>query len=299
MTSAQFDVWSRRSVDGFVAQQVTAGLLPEPEARSSAVQQLEDLLTEGPRTPTHHLWQVVGDDEVVGSLWLRVRSLPAGVEAYVFDIEIDSRLRGRGLGRAAMVAAEAAASDLGAGVIRLNVFAHNTAALRLYESLGYTATAVSLIKRLTGEGPTVGAGSLVALRDMAAQEYVGWRPYLLRRFGPDELAWLLPRGRLSPGHLLWAAYAEGQPVGIVWLQVRRRSDGEHAFGYHVEVAEHLRGRGYGRAVLAAAERACRSRGVRSVRLDLSSGSSGSDLGYRWFFEQAGFAVTALSMGKPL
>lgn len=299
MTSAQFDVWSRRSVDGFVAQQVTAGLLPEPEARAAAVEQLEELLPEGPSTPTHHLRRVVADDQVVGSLWLRVRSLPAEVEAYVFDIEIDSRLRGRGLGRAAMLAAEGAARDLGAGVIRLNVFAHNTAALRLYESLGYTATAVSLIKRLTGDGLTVGAGPLVALRDMTAQEYVDWRPYLLRRFGPDELAWLLPRGRQSPGHLLWAAYAEGQPVGFVWLHLRRRSDGDHAFGYHVEVAEGLRGRGYGRALLAAAERECRTRGVRSVRLDLSSGSSKPDVGYRSFYEQAGFAVTALSMVKPL
>lgn len=285
-------------MEGFVAQQITAGLLPEPEARASAVQQLADLLPGDVKTPTHHLWQVEADDEVVGALWLRVRSLPAEVEAYVFDVEIDSRLRGRGLGRATMLAAEAAARDLGAGVIRLNVFAHNTAAVRLYESLGYTASAVSLTKWLTGETSTGTAGSLVALREMTAQEYLAWRPHLLRRFGSDELAWLLPRGRLSPGHLLWTADADGQQVGFVWLHERRRSDGDHAFGYQLEVAEHLRGRGYGRAVLAEAERECRRRGVRSVRLVLSSpGSSG--LGARSFYEQAGFEVTALSMGKPL
>jgi ribosomal protein S18 acetylase RimI-like enzyme len=295
MTSAQFDVWSRRSTDGFVAQQVTAGLQPEPEARAFADQQLEELLPEGAATPTHHLWQVVARSDVVGALWLRVRSLPAEVEAYVFDVEIDARARGRGLGRATMLAAEETARDLGADVIRLNVFAHNTAAVRLYESLGYAATAVSLTKWLSGDSSVLTAGSPLALRDMAADEYVAWRPHLLSRFRPDELAWLLPRGRLSPGHLLWTAYADGNPVGFVWLHVRLLSDGQHAFGYHLEVAEHLRGQGYGRAVLAEAESRCRTMGLRSVRLTLSS----PDLGVRLFYEKAGFEVTALSMAKRL
>jgi ribosomal protein S18 acetylase RimI-like enzyme len=296
MTSAQFDVWSRRSADGFVAQQVAAGLQPEPEARAFAEQQLEDLLPEGAATPTHHLWQVVAQNDVVGALWLRVRALPAEVEGYVFDIEIEARARGRGFGRATMLAAEVAARDLGADVIRLNVFADNTAAVRLYESLGYTATAVSLTKWLTGDPSGVTAGSFLALRDMAGDEYVAWRPHLLSRFGAEELAWLLPHGRLSPGHLLWTAHADGESVGFVWLHVRLRSDGQHAFGYHLEVAEHLRCQGYGRAVLAAAESRCRTLGVRSVRLTLSSPS---DLATRLFYVKAGFEVTALSMAKGL
>src|SRR3954447_21095502 len=188
MPSAQFDVWSRRSIEGFVAQQGAAGLLPEPEARASAERQLEELLPDGPTTRTHHLWQVVVGDEVVGALWLRVRPLRCEVEAYVFDVEIESRLRGRGLGRAPMLAAETAGRDLEADVIRLNVFAHNTAAVRLYESLGYTATDVTLTKRLTNDSSTVTGASLVAVRDMTAEEYVAWRPRLLSRFTPDELA---------------------------------------------------------------------------------------------------------------
>jgi len=296
MPSAQFDVWSRRSIEGFVAQQVAAGLLPEPEARASAERQLEELLPDGPTTRTHHLWQVVVGDEVVGALWLRVRPLRGEVEAYVFDVEIESRLRGRGLGRATMLAAETAARDLKADVIRLNVFAHNTAAVRLYESLGYTATDVTLTKRLTNDSSTVTGASLVAVRDMTAEEYVAWRPRLLSRFTPDELAWLLPNGRLSTGHLLWTAHADGQPVGFAWLHVRQRSDGQHAFGYHFEVVEHLRRHGYGHALLVEAERRCRAMGVRSVRL---TASSPSDLSAQGFYEKAGFEVTALSMAKPL
>jgi len=296
MPSAQFVVWSRRSIEGFVAQQVAAGLQPEPEARASAERQLEELLPDGPTTRTHHLWQVVAGDEVVGALWLRVRPLRGEVEAYVFDVEIESRLRGRGFGRATMLAAETAARDLDADVIRLNVFAHNTAAVRLYESLGFTATDVTLTKRLTNDSSTVTGASLVAVRDMTAEEYVAWRPHLLSRFTPDELAWLLPNGRLSTGHLLWTAHAEGQSVGFAWLHVRQRSDGQHAFGYHFEVVEHLRRHGYGRALLVEAERRCGAMGLRSVRLTLSSPS---DLSAQGFYEKAGFEVTALSMAKRL
>jgi ribosomal protein S18 acetylase RimI-like enzyme len=294
MTTAQFDEWSRRSVDGFAAQQVAAGLHALPEARALADGHFAALLPDGLATPTHHLWQVLVGDEVVGSLWLRVRPGLGEVEGYVFDVEVEPRARGRGLGRATMLAAETSARELGADVMRLNVFAHNIAAVGLYERLGYTASAVYLTKRLTDPLPDPVSGPQVALEDITAEEYLAWRPRLLERFAPDELAWLLPRGRLSDGHVLRTAHADGQSVGFVWLHVRERPDGNHAFGYHLEVPAHLRARGYGRAVLAEAERECRTSGVRSVRVSLSSRS---DLATRSFYEEAGFELTALSMTK--
>ncbi len=70
---------------------------------------------------------------------LRLR--PNGTSAWVFDIRVDDAQRGKGLGRALMEAMHAAARDLGATSVGLNVFGHNTAAVRLYESLGYRVTA--------------------------------------------------------------------------------------------------------------------------------------------------------------
>jgi ribosomal protein S18 acetylase RimI-like enzyme len=296
MTAAQFDAWSERSVDGFAAQQVAAGLRARTEARARAESEFAALLPAGLTTPRHHLWQVLAADEVVGWLWLRVQAAPGEVEAYVFDVEIEPRARGRGLGRATMLAAETAARRLGADVIRLNVFAHNHAALRLYDGLQYSTTAATLTKQLLVDPPSAASAPRVTLRTVDAQAYLAWRPRLLQRFSPDELAWLLPHGRLSPGHLLQTAHADGRTVGLVWLHVRERPDGDHAFGYHLEVPEELRSRGYGRAVLAEAERGCRDRGVRSVRLSLSSPS---DLATRPLFERAGFEITARSMAKRL
>ena len=153
MTWDDFDPWSEHSVRGFAAQQVAAGLHSEAEAMAYAREQLARLLPSGLATPLHSLWTVReaapgdADDAVVGWLWLRVRPLGSEVEAFLFDVEVVEHARGRGLGRATMLAAEEAARDLGADVVRLNVFGHNTAARGLYESLGYVATSTTVTAR--------------------------------------------------------------------------------------------------------------------------------------------------------
>lgn len=149
LPSDDFPAWADRSRRGFVDQQVAAGVLPRPDAERYATEQLAALLPDGPVTPGHHLWSVVHDGDPVAHVWLHVRpSGPAGLEAYLVDIEVLPHARGRGLGRATMLAVEDAARSLGARRIRLNVFGHNAVARRLYDDLGYRVTATLLVKRL-------------------------------------------------------------------------------------------------------------------------------------------------------
>ena len=141
MTWDDFDTWSGRSRQGFAAQLVASGLLPVPEAEAYAARQFADLLPAGLVTPLHLFWTVRGPGrELLGHLWMRVRPLADEVEAYVFDVEVLPDARGRGLGRATMLAAEAEARARGATVMRLNVFGHNTVAMALYDSLGYVVS---------------------------------------------------------------------------------------------------------------------------------------------------------------
>ena len=65
---------------------------------------------------------------------------------FVYDVEIDERHRGRGLGRAAMLKAEEQAHARGIGRMELNVFGGNDVARGLYRSLGYVERAVSMGK---------------------------------------------------------------------------------------------------------------------------------------------------------
>jgi GNAT superfamily N-acetyltransferase len=64
---------------------------------------------------------------------------------HVFD---SAEHRGEGLGRAAMALAEEAVKGFGGSSIGLNVFRYNTAALHLYESVGYETRSQRMFKAL-------------------------------------------------------------------------------------------------------------------------------------------------------
>ena len=81
----------------------------------------------------------------------------------------------------------------------------------------------------------------------------------------------------------------------MWLGLRDRSDGLHAFAHRLEVREDLRRRGYGRAAAAAALRTCREMGVRTLGLSLA----GADAPARGLCEELGFSLTAQTMVLPL
>ena len=70
---------------------------------------------------------------------------------WLYEIELDEVVRGRGLGREAMLAFEARARELGAEKLTLNVFGGNEVARSLYRSLGYVEESVQMGKRLDGE----------------------------------------------------------------------------------------------------------------------------------------------------
>ena len=85
------------------------------------------------------------DGIVVGVLW--IGPFTEGSDAWwVWDVEIDEQHRGAGHGRGAMQLAEEEAARHGAATLGLNVFGYNTAARRLYASLGYETTAVQMRK---------------------------------------------------------------------------------------------------------------------------------------------------------
>ena len=94
------------------------------------------------------MYDVLDGEVVVGSLWIGPQSIGTTTAWWVWDIAIDERFRGRGLGRAAMLLAEEAVRENGGTVLGLNVFGFNTAARRLYESLGYDTASLRMQKVL-------------------------------------------------------------------------------------------------------------------------------------------------------
>lgn len=147
MSDAEYAVFLPMAVVRYAASNVSAGnwAAEEAEKRSEAVH--GQLLPGGLATRGAHLYVVrdAATEQEVGMLWIALRDKGAkATEAYVYSIEVYEGSRGRGYGRATMLAGADRARKLGASTYGLHVFAHNAVARRLYDSLGFQATGIMM-----------------------------------------------------------------------------------------------------------------------------------------------------------
>lgn len=148
MTEQEYTAWAATSVDTYTQEWVERGV-PEEQARRKSETDHATNLPDGLATPGMYFHVLVHDGAVLGYVWVARRDVPDGDDlGYVFDVEVREEYRGRGYGRALMHLAEEITLDAGLGLLGLHVFADNTPALRLYESLGYEVTQYNLAKAL-------------------------------------------------------------------------------------------------------------------------------------------------------
>lgn len=151
MTEAEYDTFEAATVPDFARQKVTSGEWTEEEALQLSRADHERLLPEGRKSPNQHLFTVRDADsgEAVAMLWLALRMKAGRIEGYIYNIEVREGQRGRGYGRATMLAAIEEARELGAETVGLHVFGHNAPARALYQSLGFAETNVSMSLELS------------------------------------------------------------------------------------------------------------------------------------------------------
>ncbi|GHE63584.1 GNAT family N-acetyltransferase [Streptomyces spiralis] len=143
LTEAEYGPWLEHGKAGYAQSWIDRGV-PADEAWAKSESDHARLLPQGPATPGMLLSVLEHEGTPVGTLWLSV----GDDKAYVYDVEADERFRGRGHGRSLMLLAEAQAVAAGKRVLGLNVFAGNTPAERLYDSLGYRPVLYALYKEL-------------------------------------------------------------------------------------------------------------------------------------------------------
>jgi ribosomal protein S18 acetylase RimI-like enzyme len=139
--------WLARSLASYIEERVGAGEDWDTASRL-ATSQSERHFPKGRPAPGQHVYLVVDDETPVGTLWIGESGGGAPGEWWVWTVEVDETLRGRGFGRATMLLAEQEARLHGATRLGLNVFGPNRVARRLYESLGYEVTALQMNKSL-------------------------------------------------------------------------------------------------------------------------------------------------------
>jgi len=150
MTQEEYDAYRATSETEYAQQIAESGQVDLEAAVQRSAVEYAQLLPDGLASPGMHLWTAEAGDtsDAVGLGWIELRRRTSGVSAWIYDIHVDASRRGEGLGRALMEALHGAARELGATSIMLNVFGQNTAAIALYDSLGYAVTAQQMKRDL-------------------------------------------------------------------------------------------------------------------------------------------------------
>lgn len=136
-------------------------------------------------------------------------------------------------------------------------------------------------------------------RERAISEYAAeniragnWNPEEAEQQAARETDELLPHGVETAGMVLLVGETAGGVVGLVWLGPAP-PDRSGWWIYDIEVVPAQRGRGYGRALLEAAEREAQLRGAESIGLNVFGGNDPA----RGLYESSGYEVAATHMRK--
>ena len=150
MTEADFRAYLDFAVEDLAQQHVRAGNWHASEATPRAAALLQQMLLDGRASEGHHLYSVVDEESgaKVGLIWLMVRYPGPHASLFVCDFWIFEPYRRRGFGTQTLLAVEEKAAGLGIDRIGLHVFAHNHAALALYQRAGYETTGLFMAKNL-------------------------------------------------------------------------------------------------------------------------------------------------------
>ncbi len=105
----------------------------------------------------------------------------------------------------------------------------------------------------------------------------------------------LPNGLATPTmHLVVGEDIEGARVGILWIGPNPDGAGP-AWIYTIEVEEHRRAEGWGRALMGEAERLARADGHAEIGLNVF----GANLVARGLYESLGYIPASIQMRKSL
>jgi len=100
------------------------------------------------KTKGHFLFTVLDKEQssILGNVWVNVDEKKK--RAFLYDIDLYERFRGKGYGRASLELLEEMLRGKGIESLELHVFADNSVAIGLYKKLGYETASYNMRKDL-------------------------------------------------------------------------------------------------------------------------------------------------------
>lgn len=145
----EFVKWKAHSFESYKKEKEKSGLSPD-DAQAVAERSFNGLLPNDELSPNQFIFSVIekATEKVIGTLWWGLQGEGNAKSPWIYDIELHESSRGKGYGRATMLAAELIVKEKGFSKLGLHVFGHNKVARGLYESLGFQTTNVVMSKDL-------------------------------------------------------------------------------------------------------------------------------------------------------
>lgn len=147
MTQPEYETFLERTIPEYAAEHVRAGNWTESESLEKSRKEFEDLLPQGLKTEDNYLYTLVDGEEPVGMIWVKVKRQPS-ISGFIYDVYVNEGYRGKGYGKSLMLLLEEKAREMGLRSLELHVFGSNHVARKLYETIGYETTNVSMSKKL-------------------------------------------------------------------------------------------------------------------------------------------------------
>ncbi|MET7643646.1 GNAT family N-acetyltransferase [Streptomyces sp. NPDC005426] len=258
-------------------------------------------------------YDVCDNGRPVGSVEIATEPGSDGGTGVLRSLRIDERVRRRGRGTIAALAAEEVLRGWGCTQVRTDVAADDIAGRRLTTALGYTERSRNMVKRLPAEPPALPGG--LTARPMTPEEFTAWEDgaiagyaeSLVTRGMPRESALEaarashathLPQGLATEGaHLYHLIHEEdGEKAGFLWVARFEMHPGLRVgYVFDVEVDERFRGRGYGRALMLQAERLALAAGDERLGLHVVTANTPA----LRLYESLGYEPTQYNLAKPL
>ena len=148
MTEEEYAAYYEFNIQNYARERARHFKRPLEEELKTAKEQVAALLKEGLHTKGHFICEIVDAEgsEAVGHIWYYVDE--AKKTAFLYDIMVEERLRGKGYGKAALDELESRLRQMIIRQVALHVFADNKIAVSLYEKQGYYIASHNMQKDL-------------------------------------------------------------------------------------------------------------------------------------------------------
>lgn len=110
----------------------------------------------------------------------------------------------------------------------------------------------------------------------------------------EQIKRFVPNGLKTPNHYFMHIVSEGQKIGNLWLEIRKRGATE-AYLWDILINEDQRGKGYGKSTMAKIHQFAKEKGAAKISLNVFAYNGVA----RNLYETLGYHEAAITMIKFL